>query len=198
MATLVLGAIGGAIGGQVGAVVGIYLASVLFPQRLPTVERGKLEDLRITTSSYGVMIPIVYGTVKIGGNIIWATDLHEHVRTERVGGKGGGGKQTIHHYTYTCSFAVAVCEGPITGISRIWAEDMLIYEEGASEATVRVYPGDEDQVADPLIAGIEGAENTPAHRGLAYVVFEELPLGDWGNRIPNLSFEVSRLEVGNA
>ncbi|HDP88549.1 MAG TPA: hypothetical protein ENN42_01090, partial [Thioalkalivibrio sp.] len=37
-----------------------------------------------------------------------------------------------------------------------------------------------------------GAANTPAYRGTAYVVFEDLPLADFGNRIPQLSFEVFR------
>ena len=37
-----------------------------------------------------------------------------------------------------------------------------------------------------------GAANTPAYRGTAYVVFEDLPLGNYGNRIPQLSFEVFR------
>ena len=34
--------------------------------------------------------------------------------------------------------------------------------------------------------------DAPAYRGLAYVVFERLPLANFGNRIPQLSFEVVR------
>ena len=37
---------------------------------------------------------------------------------------------------------------------------------------------------------IEGA--APAYRGIAYLVFEDLPLDAFGNRIPQLSFEVIR------
>ncbi len=37
-----------------------------------------------------------------------------------------------------------------------------------------------------------GSVNTPAYRGTAYVVFEELPLSTYGNRLPQLSFEVFR------
>jgi hypothetical protein len=50
--------------------------------------------------------------------------------------------------------------------------------------------GGEDQPADPLIASAEGVAKTPAYRGLAYAVFENLQLADYGNRIPSLSFEV--------
>ena len=58
--------------------------------------------------------------------------------------------------------------------------------------TWRWYPGDEAQTADPFIAAKMGAASTPAYRGTAYVVFEELPLGNYGNRLPQLSFEVFR------
>ena len=37
-----------------------------------------------------------------------------------------------------------------------------------------------------------GTANTPAYRGTAYVVFEDLALGAFGNRLPQLSFEVFR------
>ena len=36
--------------------------------------------------------------------------------------------------------------------------------------------------ADSLIAAKLGAGNVPAYRGLAYIVFERLPLADFGNR----------------
>jgi len=52
------------------------------------------------------------------------------------------------------------------------------------------YDGREDQVIDPLIGSIEGLSNTPAYRGLALAVFENLELADYGNRIPFLTFEV--------
>ena len=54
----------------------------------------------------------------------------------------------------------------------------------------RLHLGSEGQGVDPLIASAEGAGNAPAYRGLAYVVFENLQLADFGNRIPSLSFEV--------
>jgi hypothetical protein len=56
--------------------------------------------------------------------------------------------------------------------------------------TWRWYPGDEAQLPDPFILAKMGAASTPAYRGTAYVVFEELPLARFGNRLPQLSFEV--------
>jgi len=56
---------------------------------------------------------------------------------------------------------------------------------------MRVYPGDETQLPDPAIVAQEG-EDAPAYRGTAYVVLEALALDRWGNRVPQLSFEVTR------
>ena len=53
------------------------------------------------------------------------------------------------------------------------------------------YSGNEAQDADPLIQGIEGAGNTPAFRGIAYCVWENFPLANFGNRVPNLRAEVT-------
>jgi len=127
----------------------------------------------------------------MGGNIIWATDFREETKTTTQGGGkgGGGGKVKTTEYLYYASFAVALCEGPITGIGRIWADGKPMDLSGV---TWRWYPGDEAQTADPFIAARMGAANTPAYRGTAYVVFEELALSTYGNRLPQLSFEVFR------
>ncbi|MDF7762218.1 hypothetical protein PU683_22155, partial [Kosakonia cowanii] len=85
--------------------------------------------------------------------------------------------------------AVGLCEGPIAFVRRIWADGVEIDQ---SRITLRVHPGGADQAADPLIVAKEGVQNAPAYRGLAYVVFEGLPLGDYGNRIPQFTFEVIR------
>ena len=77
----------------------------------------------------------------------------------------------------------------IGGVGRIWADGKPLDLTGK---TIRVHRGTEDQAADDLIVAKEGAGNSPAYRGLAYVVFERLPLADFGNRIPQLSFEIIR------
>ncbi|RBI83519.1 hypothetical protein DRV85_15820 [Rhodosalinus halophilus] len=210
MATLVLGAAGAAIGGSIGgAILGVSAATIggfvgstigsvvdswIVSSLAPTqrIEGPRLDSLRITSSTEGAVIPRVYGRMRMGGNVIWATDFREETKTTTQGGGkggGGGGKVKTTEYLYYASFAVALCEGPITGIGRIWADGKLLDTAGV---TWRWYPGDEAQTADPFIAAKMGAANTPAYRGTAYVVFEELPLGNYGNRLPQLSFEVFR------
>ncbi|WP_420024188.1 baseplate multidomain protein megatron (plasmid) [Cereibacter azotoformans] len=209
MATLVLGAVGSsigmgfggailglsgaAIGGMIGATVGSVVDSWIVSSLAPTqrIEGPRLDSLRITASTEGAVIPRLYGRMRVGGNIIWATDFREETRTTTQGGGkgGGGGRVRTTEYLYFASFAVALCEGEITGIGRIWADGKPLDLSGI---TWRWYPGDEVQTADPFIAARMGAANTPAYRGTAYVVFEELPLADFGNRIPQLTFEVFR------
>src|SRR5690606_7657774 len=58
------------------------------------------------------------------------------------------------------------------------------------------YPGDEEQLPDPKIEAVEGTGRVPAYRGIAYVVFEDLDLGRFGNRVPQFSFEVMRPAQG--
>ena len=94
--------------------------------------------------------------MRIGGNILWATDFREETKTTTQGGGkgGGGGKVKTTEYLYYASFAVALCEGPITGIGRIWADGKPMDLSGV---TWRWYPGDEAQTADPFIAAKMGA-----------------------------------------
>lgn len=135
-------------------------------------------------------IPRLFGTMRLGGNIIWATDFREEqVRTNESSGGKGSPTIVTEGYRYFASFAVALCEGPIGGVCRIWADGKPFAIPGA---VWRVHKGTEDQLPDPFIDALEGPGQSPAYRGVAYVVFEDLPLDSFGNRLPQLSFEVIR------
>ena len=184
----ILGLSGAAIGGMIGSGIGSMVDSWIVSSMLPgqRIEGACMDSLRVTSATEGVVIPRLYGRMRIGANIIWATDFREETNTTR---QGGGPKVTTTEYSYYASFTVALCEGPITGIGRIWADGKPL---DTSAITLRWYPGDEAQGADPFIVAKMGAANTPAYRGTAYVVFEELLLTEFGNRLPQLSFEEFR------
>ena len=211
MATLVLSAAGAAIGGSiggsvlgvssvaigraVGATIGRRIDQKLVGQGSQAVETGKVDRFRITGANEGAPIAQVYGRMRIGGNVIWATKFLEH-RT--VTGGGGGGKGASRPrprtpktttYSYSVSLAIALCEGTISHVGRVWADGE---EVAVEDLNMRVYPGDEEQLPDPKISAVQGAENTPAFRGTAYVVMEDLELGQFGNRVPQFNFEVVR------
>lgn len=206
MATLLLSAAGAAVGGSfggsfaglsagvLGKAAGASLGAVI-DRRISglgsePVETGRVERFRIMGSSEGAPLPRVFGRMRVSGQIIWSSRFLESFNRSRVGGKGGGGGgQEVREYSYSISLAVALCEGEVTRVGRIWADGQRMDLAGV---TWRLHAGGEDQLPDPLIAAVEGADQAPAYRGTAYVVFENLRLGPFGNRIPQLSFEVFR------
>jgi GTA TIM-barrel-like domain len=204
MATLALGALGAAAGnaflptglsflGQAaGRLVGAQIDQALFgaSSQGRAVDGPRLSDLHITGSSEGSTIPRLYGRARIGGQLIWATALDEATANRSAGGSGKGGRTTATgvNYAYYGTFAIGLCAGEITGLGRVWADGREI---DLSDFTTRLYTGSEIQTADPLIVIKQGGA-APAFRGLAYIVFEHMPLAEFGNRIPQLSFEVSR------
>ncbi|MGQ0565952.1 MAG: baseplate multidomain protein megatron [Gemmobacter sp.] len=202
MATILLGAVGAALGagfggtvlGLSGAILGRAVGATLgrvIDQRLmgagsETVDVGRVERFRLMGASEGAALGQVYGRVRVGGQVIWATRFLETV--ERQGGKGAPRPRT-QSFSYSVSLAVALCEGVILGIGRVWADGIEI---DPSTLNLRVYTGTDTQLPDPKIEAVEGSGLTPAYRGIAYVVIEDLDLSAFGNRVPQFSFEVIR------
>ena len=194
----VFGPAGAIIGRLAGAVGGSLIDRALFATHSErAVEGPRLSDLTLMASTAGAPIPRIYGRARLAGQVIWATNLEEVVNTSsqttRSGGKGMGGgggtsvTTTTTTYSYFANIAVGLCEGPIGAVLRVWADGKPL---DLSAVTMRAHLGDEAQTPDPLIVAKDG--DVPAYRGLAYVVFERLPLENFGNRIPQLSFEVLR------
>lgn len=184
-----LGVIGGIAGAAGGAILGRAIDDAVFGARIRR-EGPRLADFHVQASSEGASIPAVLGSVRLAGQVIWAARLKEHAETTRSGGGGkGGARTTSTNYRYTLSFAVGLCEGVVARIGRVWANGAAF---DLSSVTWRLHRGEEDQSADPLIEAIEGAAHAPAYRGLAYMVFEDMPLEQFGNVMPQLSFEVMR------
>lgn len=207
MASIILGTageavgsvLGGAAGGQfgraLGSLAGRAVDQAVFDSEttLPVRHGARLSDLAVQVSTYGKMLPVVYGRVRLAGNVIWSQPIRETATrsTQTAGGKGGGGKvsSTTVTYSYSVTLAISVCEGEIDSIHRIWADAKLLdFEDGS----FHIFDGTEDQLPSSVIEAFEGTGHVPAYRGQAYVVIEDFPLADYGNRIPNFTFEVER------
>ncbi|MBB5746896.1 baseplate multidomain protein megatron [Brevundimonas variabilis] len=193
MAQVILSAIGGQVGGPVGraigGLVGQSVDNAVIGALGPARQRGpRLETLRVQSSADGAPMAFALGRARVTGQLIWAARFLER-RREQGGGKGG--PRTVDH-AYSLSFAVAICEGPIDGIGRVWADGQPLDLRGV---TMRVHRGTEDQMPDPLIEAVEG--QAPAFRGTACAVFEDMALAPFGNRVPQLSFEVFRRPGGD-
>ena len=209
MATLILSAAGGALGGAVGgSVLGVSAAALgrvagaaigrsidarLLGPGAGVVETGRVSRLRLTGSGEGDAIARVWGRMRVPGQVIWATEFDERVT---VTGGGGGGKGTPRparperrEISYSVSLALALCEGEITHLGRVWADGTEIAPDSLN---LRLYRGTTDQLPDPRIEAVEGAGSVPAYRGTAYVVIEDLEISPFGNRVPQFTFEVCR------
>lgn len=193
--TAVGGPLGGRIGGAIGAYVGGRIDQALFgPGDFNSEVHGpRLNSINTTGSTEGAAINRLYGRMRVNGQIIWASRFEEQVTTTTTssgGGKGGGpsSSQTTTTYSYYLSWAVALCEGnEKASIGRVWADGRLL---DLSNITYRFYPGTDDQSPDSLIQTVEGTDNVPAFRGVAYIVFERLPLAEFGNRMPQITVEL--------
>lgn len=204
MATILLSAAGAAIGGlssgtflglsgavvgrAVGATIGRAIDQRIMGAGSDVIEQGRIDRFRLTGASEGAPVARLFGQMRMGGQVIWATRFKEHVAVSG-GGKGAPPTPRTATYSYSVSLAVALCEGEITRVGRIWADGAEIAK---SDLTIRVYRGTEDQMPDPKMEAVEGTGTVPAYRGIAYAVIEDLDLTPYGNRIPQLSFEVVR------
>ncbi|GAA6197331.1 glycoside hydrolase TIM-barrel-like domain-containing protein [Pseudophaeobacter arcticus] len=206
MATIVLSAAGAAIGGSIGgAVAGLSSVAIgravgatlgraiddrLLGSGSDAIETGRVDRFRLTEAGQGAPIPQIYGRTRIGGQVIWASQFAE-TTTVSGGGKGAPSQPRTTSYSYSISLAIALCQGEIAAVPRIWADGE---EVSARDLNMTLYRGTQDQLPDPLMEAIEGTGEVPAYRGTAYVVFEDLALESFGNRVPQFSFEVVRPE----
>ena len=194
---------GAVLGRAIGSVAGRYIDQALFgasgQNKIVENTGARLSDLQVISSSEGAPIPRIFGRARLGGQVIWATRFEEEIirdsTTVKSPGKGlggassaGAGRTTVTtSYHYYGNFAIALCEGEISRLGRVWADGKEI---NLADYTYRLYRGDEAQLPDSLLEAKEGAGQVPAYRGLAYIVFERLPLEIFGNRIPQFNFEV--------
>jgi len=216
----VIGGIAGAVigfftpvGPIMGAQIGMTVGGIIDPPDGPELEGPRLQDKQIIVSTYGNAIPLIYGPEnRASGNVIWSTGLLETSEEEESGGgKGGGGGATTTTYSYRVSFAMAMGAGPMVGVNRIWANSKLIYDAtGLSLPAVdpvngqivtkamgahsvmeemHFWPGSAVQVPDSWIQSYN--PTTPAYRNIAYIVFKDLQLADFGNRLPNIEVEIA-------
>ena len=204
MATLVLSAagmaIGGSIGGSVlglsaatlgraaGAAIGRRIDQQILGSGSEPIETGRIDRFRLTGASEGAAMQQVYGRMRIAGQVIWSSQFFESSKTSG-GGKGSAPTPSVTEFSYTVSMGIALCEGTISRVGRVWADGQ---EVAPGDLNMRVYQGTSDQQPDPKIVAVEGIDYAPAYRGTAYVVFEDLPLAQFGNRIPQFTFEVMR------
>ena len=160
----------------------------LFTRGKNTTSRADLiADFQINTASYGEVVPEILGTTRVSGNIIDYEDFtaHEHKSTTRTG-KGGGSKHTNITYTYTVAAAIALCEGPIAGIGKVW-RDKEIFQYPNENIQLTLFNGEVAQTPWPYMTSKHPEKALP-YSGLAYMA-GVVDLGERGS-LPQYNFEV--------
>jgi len=200
----IVGAVVGAfIAPGVGASWGYAIGAMVGNAVDPLVVQGpKIGDTAIQTSAEGAYRAIVYGTAAVAGNLIWTGP--KIIRKEKEQAAKGGGPVTEFERLFQ-SFAIRICEGPISGILRIWEDEKLVYDvrEGSTipadstqfASRFVLHLGGEDQLPDSEIESVKGIGNAPAYRGSAYIVFPKADLTDRRGSIPQYRFEVVSKEA---
>lgn len=184
------------------AVAGVNaLVRILNPQKFE-VNRA---DVQVQKSVYGADIPRVYGTAALAGTIIWQSPIRD-ITTKKKQGKG---KASVTTHSYNCDFQILLAEGVYKGISRVWADTKLLAAPYIPFGTnpdgytfslpgradlVYVHLGHETQSPNPWHEEDKGYGNVPAYRGYLSVAFRRFIMDEWGNRLPNLRFEVVRAD----
>jgi len=196
----VIGFVGAAVGSyfgypQLGYVIGSAIGGAVDPE---VIKGPQLGEIAQQTSQEGGARPITWGvSPPITGNII-ASSAPRIVTRRESQGKGGPKYETQSVYR---TYAVGVCEGPITNFIRIWRNNILMYDVSADPQvsaednaafleTAVFFLGGYDQLPASALEAIYGVGNTPAHRGTAYMLMDDEDLTDTAGAIPQWIFQV--------
>jgi hypothetical protein len=194
---------GGASYVALGATLGGVVGSMLDPKA--KIEGPRLDDLKVQFSSYGVGIPRLYGTERVGGNVIWSTDKLE-IASVTSSGKGGGGTENTS-YKYYVHMSMLLCETPRDGstvsIVKFFQDGKLIWDASSGipiasalasaenpYSAFELFQGHQDQLPDPIEESWTGGPGScSAYRGVVRIrmIAIECP----GGRVPQFSFVLS-------
>lgn len=168
----------------------------LFGGHNTTIRENKISSFTVSTAEYGSTVPEILGTTRISPNVIYYDDFtaHEH-RQSQKSGKGGGSRTTTITYTYTVAVILALCEGRISGIGKMW-KDKSLYQYPNGDIGLTLFDGKADQKPWAYVAG-KHPDKALAYPGLAYMA-GVIDLGDGGS-MPSYNFEVKGklLETGD-
>ena len=191
---------------QLGFAIGAGLGALVFPPEGKTLEGRRLDDLKVSFSSYGRPIPRLYGKMETGGNVVWSPGLKEHRVEEDEGGKGAPSVTSIT-FVYTASFRIVYVSAnpnPAQAILKNWADGKLIRDRTVAGPTaiyldqdvpgnqaIRDFLGESTQLPGPAEQADKGIANVGAYRFFVSQEWEDMPVGDFGNRIPQMTAEIA-------
>ena len=159
----------------------------IFRGHTTTIRSDKISNFSVTTAEYGASVAEILGTTRISPNVIYYDDFtaHEH-RQSQKSGKGGHSKTVTVSYTYSVAIIMALCEGPIAGIGKIW-KDKNVFTYPNDSLGLTLFSGTADQQPWAYVTGKHPNKALP-YSGLAYMA-GVIDLGDSGS-MSSYNFEV--------
>lgn len=158
-----------------------------------TTRADKIAAFQATTCDFGTPLAICYGTSRRGPNLInWQDFTAREIVTRTKTGKNSS--STSINYQYYAYLELALCEGTIDGIRRIWIGDQayssLASFSGCIGAPLSLNPGNNPnptaymQSHHPSIA--------VGYRNMAYL-YGYVFLGENSASVPSYQFEIQGL-----
>lgn len=182
--------IGQVVGSAAGAVVDRLIANALSPKQIQRAPG--IDQIGFAAPREGEPLARVHGWARVDGRIIWPSEPNFRVvttTTEQSSGasKGfGGGRSTTETQTAFVDVAVAMCT-EIDFVQTAFADGNPF---DLSTVNHEIYYGTSTQDPDPTMEAAEGSGNVPNYRGIAYIVFRDLDVTQFGNRVPQFHFVV--------
>lgn len=174
------------IGANIGFLVGSFIYSLFFKKE-SNIKGGALESLTVNTSSADAPVPRPYGTVPVGVRYIYPP------KVDRV--TDGRGQEQRY-----LTADMLLCEGPIKGIKRIFANDELLVDLSSTstveESTAlfmhhsKFYFGERSDPDPTILALLGDGAVYPTYPGFARIVLNRYPLAQFNESVPEWRIEV--------
>ncbi|MEC4591594.1 phage tail protein [Nitrospirillum amazonense] len=140
--------------------------------------------LQVQTSAAGLPIPLLWGTQRAAPNLFWNDGFtSKAVASDTGGGKGGGAQSTTQ--VYSCAVAMGLCEGPIVGVGRVWADKT---DTSLGKLNLTLFTGADGQTPFTALY-TANPDQALAYPHTAYVASPSYDLGSSAS-LPNHNFEV--------
>lgn len=149
------------------------------------MEPAGMDSFQVTQAREGSCVPLVYGRVRIPGNILWYGNLvTEAIIQEVEGGKGGGGSEdVVSGYKYYMDVWQAI------GMGKLSIVKTFIHDEDQIPSAQNTIFNDGTQSTYPTEPGVFATKL----KGVSHVFYKKWHLGDNTTNVPTIHFVVERV-----
>ena len=189
--------------------------------KMEDIRPSSIGDFNFPTATQGRVVPLVWGTVMIGGpNVVWYGDLQQDAIKKKMKTGMFTSKRIVTGYRYHVGMQFGLCRGEIDSLRRILVDEKEVFSgaqgagvipidepdlfggddlgSGGLVGDLRVHVGTVDQGANVYLAPFQDVSgDSPRYQGTCYCVLEQGYIGN-STSIAPWKFEVRRIPNGLA